>query len=292
MFLCSKQLVRCTFLANQYTRANLVTNPTCKGSMKQRNDSDILERYMSYGYILMRFNSVDGIKAFSISSDVFRWKLRDIRVRLWQQSYTNDDQFIRDIDMLNRCVLSNTSLHEKTTQELDKAVAFLGLFLHPLRKESDFQALARTVTFSREDYKPHDVQCPISATKNLKTFLHNPGNRFLSDHIQESCIKKWKTATSIFMKTSTPKKRKKSMMTMTNKTTPPLKRSRPGRPFLVGLEPRILDPVALSRLKLLRELVKENMCPHLEGQDVSCYSRKRERLVSEKALGRLEGMFS
>ncbi|RHY34098.1 hypothetical protein DYB32_001126 [Aphanomyces invadans] len=99
---------------------------------------------------------------------------------------------------------------------------------------------------------------------------------------------------SLLRRTSSMLKAKKAMDQCTKKPKTASKNNenivyKDGKKVYIPLESEIEDEEVLKVLGPRRRQVEVSMCSHLQGKHVTLYSVKRDRFVSEEALGELRG---
>ncbi|KAF0698777.1 Aste57867_10635 [Aphanomyces stellatus] len=267
-------------------------------------DADALARFTSYGFVLSSILRVDGLEEFSNSSDMYRWKLRDVQARMRHQVYQDDSTFLRDVQMLVQCI-SNTSLREKVTSTVTSAMVSVGLgdtlpqsylptsnprnircrFAHsgsnahaPVENDATndiYSCLQRGIQLSLK--RKADRAMALQESLQVLDALDSPPPLDLTK-AHPSLLKRANSAAAMKLKREAVKKEGKKPS-----ETP----VRDGRKERVPLEPWITDRETLQLLRPRRKKVQTALCPHLEGMHVTLFSVKRDRLVSEEPLGQL-----
>ncbi|ETV89393.1 hypothetical protein, variant 1 [Aphanomyces astaci] len=249
-------------------------------------DGESLGRYASYGFVLSSMLHATGKDEFMATSEVYRWKLRCIRTKIRHQQFDDDVSFLRDVQVLLMCV-SSQLVRESLSCKVLSSMATVGLGnelpVPEARHIPNKHVLATGATptmplldsilrrdvqlaLKQKAYSASALQASIAALEAVES----PRPLDLS-----------KVHPSLLRRTSSMIKPKKPADPSTRKPYVD------GRRVYIPLEPEISDKRELKLLQSRRPQVEVNMCPHLQGQLVTVYSAKRDRFVSDQALGEL-----
>ncbi|KAF0738780.1 hypothetical protein Ae201684P_008504 [Aphanomyces euteiches] len=266
-------------------------------------EANALARYTSYGFVLSSILNVEGLEAFSLSSEVYRWKLREIRTRMRHHRIHNDETFLRDVQMLLHCV-PDATLRQALELTMKKSMASVGLgpdlpkhqptvnpqcrYPHSITHlEASNVDLNDVSTFVKheielsQERKATHAQI-LSTSLELLDHLASP-KTFNATKAPSSLLRR--TSSSKVVQDQLPAKRR---LFSTDTTQPKQKKKKfDSRRGYVPLEDSITDPTTLEVLEPRRIRAQSTLCPHLRGQLVTVYSAKRDRLVSEEPLGEL-----
>ncbi|OQR98968.1 hypothetical protein ACHHYP_07366 [Achlya hypogyna] len=227
-----------------------------------------------------------------ISSSVYVWQLREIRVRLHEARYKDDASFVQDLVTL-LCTIDDDMVYEAACNEVQSTLNAMhmsftippprGLPKAPVATKLDAAAIVlQSHDLLKKCVRVSHGAAPVktSASKLPKPITSKPSTPAPSPSPEPR-----PTHTEPKSKQIRTRPQPHPVSEDDDEIPPPKRKV--GRPPLIPLEPHIVDDSTLERLQVLRALPEQELCPHLQKARFSMLSVKRERLLSSEAMGML-----